>query len=100
MWSCTWSNKRVKSCYCARTRLHTDQDDLSRGQPVQYMKEKVLIHRAQPTPTYTTHTVTCQPSRACRPRARYPLPALQRAGPLRPTAAGEELLYKTYFARG
>ena len=28
------------------------------------------------------------------------LPALQRAGPLRPTAAGEELLYKTYFARG
>ena len=24
-------------------------------------------------PTYTTRTVTCQPSRACRPRARYPL---------------------------
>ena len=28
MWSCTWSNKRVKRCYCARARLHTDQDDL------------------------------------------------------------------------
>ena len=30
------------------------------------------------------HGVTCPPSRACRPRARYPLPALQWAGPLRP----------------
>ena len=28
MWSCTWSKKRVKSCYCARARLSTDQDDL------------------------------------------------------------------------
>ena len=34
MWSCTWSNKRIKSCYRARARLHTDQDDLWRGQPV------------------------------------------------------------------
>ena len=34
MWSCTWSNKRIKSCYHARARLHTDQDDLWRGQPV------------------------------------------------------------------
>ena len=34
MWSCTWSNKRVKSCYCVRSRLSTDQDDLWRGQPV------------------------------------------------------------------
>ena len=34
MWSCTWSNKHVKSCYRARVRLHTDQDDLRRGQPV------------------------------------------------------------------
>ena len=42
---------------------------------------KVLIHHAQSIPTYTTRTVTCPPSRACRPRARYPLPALQRAGP-------------------
>ena len=29
-------------------------------------------------------TVTCPPSRACRPRARYPLLGLQQAGPLRP----------------
>ena len=36
----------------------------------------MLIHRAQPIPTYTTHTVTCPLSRACRPRARYPLPAI------------------------
>ena len=28
MWSCTWSNKRVKSCYRARARLHTDQGNL------------------------------------------------------------------------
>ena len=21
MWSCTWSNKRVKRCYCVRSRL-------------------------------------------------------------------------------
>ena len=28
MWSCTWSNKRIKSCDHARARLHTDQDDL------------------------------------------------------------------------
>ena len=34
MWSCAWSNKRVKSCYRARGGLHTDQDDLRRGQPV------------------------------------------------------------------
>ena len=34
MWSCTWSNKRVKSCYCVRSRLSTDQGNLSRGQPV------------------------------------------------------------------
>jgi hypothetical protein len=31
MWSCTWSNKRVKSCYCARARLSTDQGNLWRG---------------------------------------------------------------------
>ena len=40
MWSCTWSNKRVKSCYRARARLHTDQDDLRRGQPV--VREEAL----------------------------------------------------------
>ena len=34
MWSCTWSNKRVKSCYCARAGLSTDQGSLWRGQPV------------------------------------------------------------------
>ena len=28
MWSCTWSNKRIKSCYRARARLHTDQGNL------------------------------------------------------------------------
>ena len=39
MWSCTWSNKRVKSCYCARARLSTDQDNLWREQPV-----LILLH--------------------------------------------------------
>ena len=34
MWSCAWSNKHVKSCYCARARLSTDQGNLWRGQPV------------------------------------------------------------------
>ena len=34
MWSCTWSNKRVKSCYCVCSRLSTDQGDLWREQPV------------------------------------------------------------------
>ena len=34
MWSCAWSNKRVKSGYCARARLSTDQGNLSREQPV------------------------------------------------------------------
>ena len=34
MWSCAWSNKRVKSCYCARARLSTDQGSLSPGQLV------------------------------------------------------------------
>ena len=38
MWSCTWSNKRVKSCYCVRSRLSTDQDDLWRDQPVVQFK--------------------------------------------------------------
>ena len=34
VWSYTSSNKRVKSSYRARARLHTDQDDLRPGQPV------------------------------------------------------------------
>ena len=34
MWSCACSNKRVKSCYCTRARLSTDQDNLWREQPV------------------------------------------------------------------
>ena len=37
MWSCTWSNKRVKSGYCARARLSTDQDNLWREQPVRVL---------------------------------------------------------------
>ena len=34
MWSCTCSNKRLKSGYCARARLSTDQDDLWRREPI------------------------------------------------------------------
>ena len=45
MWSCTWSNKRVKSCYCARARLSTDQGNLSPGQPVVLVRELVRIWR-------------------------------------------------------
>jgi hypothetical protein len=42
MWSCAWSNKRVKSCYCACARLHTDQGNLRRGQPVQSALQVLL----------------------------------------------------------
>ena len=32
--SCTWSNEHLESCDCACARLHTDQGNLRRGQPV------------------------------------------------------------------
>ena len=56
-----------------------------RGAPVDFFSQgKLLIHHAQSIPTYTTRTVTCPPSRACRPRARYPLLDLRQAGLIRP----------------
>ena len=54
-----------RSCLCVLSFL------CGIGSSWQNSQGKVLIHHAQSIPTYTTRTVTCQPSRACRPRARY-----------------------------
>ena len=63
MWSCAWSNKRVKSCYCACARLHTDQGNLRRGQPVTVKGTVLLSRRRSKTESYDSPGASRTPMR-------------------------------------